>query len=343
MSRKDYVGLRSLRGIGAILIFYHHFGFNGMVTQSFGDFAVSLFFMLSGLVLAMSYHGQDTSCTLPVVGRFLRKRVIKIYPVYLLSLAVAMKVRGYNPAALPLDVLLLQSWVPVESIYFSGNSVSWFVSTLFFAYLLFLPLRRGLERTPGKFMAFFTVGLVIYFMIAATVPERMLTGIVYIFPVMELPTFILGMLIWHFMNAWRNVETMDKMKVTIVQFAVILIAVGFIYCYRFVDPRWSLASYWWLPNIVILPTLLLSEDHDTPVNRLLRLKPLRVMGDISFVFYLFHTLVIAVYRRVLTHVGVDVPILPSSLLCLVITFIVAYLLHYYLELPLARFLKKRIG
>lgn len=342
MNRKDYTGLRSLRGIGAILIFYHHFGFEGPVTRSFGDFGVSLFFMLSGLVLAMSCQDAVIECNGRQIGLFLRKRVIKIYPVYLLSLMAAIKVRGCNLEFLPFDLLLLQSWIPVEAIYFSGNSVSWFVSSLFFSYLLFLPLKKMMDGRPGRFMGLFMVGIAIYFIIAATVPERFVTGIIYIFPVMELPVFILGMLVWYFMRNYLPKERCSDAKMTLIQLVVILLAVGFILCYCFVDPRWSLSSYWWIPDIIILAVLLASEDHQTPVNSILRSRALRVTGDISFVFYLFHTVVISIYRRFIAYTGFDIPLFPSSLLCLAVTFMVACLLHYYLELPLARFLKRKL-
>lgn len=42
----NLVGLQALRGICAILILIHHFGFQNTATDAFGDISVSIFFIL---------------------------------------------------------------------------------------------------------------------------------------------------------------------------------------------------------------------------------------------------------------------------------------------------------
>lgn len=340
--RKDYIGLRSLRGIGAILIFYHHFGFDSAVTDSFGDFAVSLFFMLSGLVLSMTYSGNELECSPRVVGRFLKKRIVKLYPVYFLSLIIAVFVRGCDYVALPIDLLLLQSWIPLPRFYFSGNSVSWFVSSLFFSYLMFIPLQRALTIRQDTFIKFFGLGTVLYIVIAVFIPEYLSKGIIYINPIMELPAFVIGMLIWHFWGKSNRLEAYSERNILFLQVAAIVLSVIFIYLFRFVDPRWTLASFWWLPNTFLLAVLLLSEGRATPINHLLYLRVFRFIGNISFTFYLFHTIIIDIYKRVIIHTNIDIPLFPLSLLCLTLTLSIAYILHYYVELPIASKLKKFI-
>lgn len=339
--KKDYVSLRSIRGIGAILIFYHHFGFDNPVTASFGDFAVSLFFMLSGLVLSMSYSGSPSDRHFPKIRSFMKKRILKIYPVYFISLAAAILVKGCYLPALPLDLLLLQSWIPETRFYFSGNSVSWFVSTLFFAYLLFLPLHKALSKRPGLFLRLFGLGLVIYFFIAAAVPEPHVKGIVYINPVMELPTFVIGMLIWHVFGCRDTKVRMSCKKALLIQVASIILAVTFIYVFRYVNPRYSLSSFWWLPNFILLAVALTTEDQSSPINKLLRLKVFRLIGDISLTFYLFHTIIITIYLRFLNKAAIHIDSLPSSLICLLITLAVSFLLHRYVEIPLSRMLNRQ--
>lgn len=339
---KEYVGLRSIRGIGAILIFYHHFGFDSAVTDSFGDFAVSLFFMLSGLVLSMTYSGDKLGCDKSAIWRFMKKRIFKIYPVYFISLIAAVLVMGCDYSALPLDLTLLQSWIPEARFYFSGNSVSWFVSSLFFSYIMFIPLQRALTFRQKTFTRFFGLVIVLYFVIAVFIPEHLVKGIIYINPVMELPTFVTGMLIWHYFGSSKRLEAFAEKNVIFLQTSALIISVMFIFLFRYVDPRWTLASFWWFPNAFLLAVLLLSEGRSTPINHVLSLRIFRFIGDISFTFYLFHTIVIAVYKRVLTHTAIDIPLFPSSLICLALALAIACILHYYVELPLAGKLKKYI-
>lgn len=339
---KDYIGLRSIRGIGAILIFYHHFGFDSAVTDSFGDFAVSLFFMLSGLVLSMTYSGDKLECDPRAIGKFMKKRIFKIYPVYFLSLLVAVFVKGCDYLALPLDLLLLQSWIPQARFYFSGNSVSWFVSSLFFSYLMFIPLQRTLTIWHNTFIKVFGLGTVLYFIMVAFIPEYLVKGIIYINPVMELPAFVIGMLVWHFYGRSNRYKAYSDKNILCMQAVAIILSVMFIYLFRYVNPRWTLASFWWFPNAFLLAVLLLSEGRSTPINQVLSLRIFRFIGDISFTFYLFHTIVIAIYSRAIIHMAIDIPLFPSSLLCLALTLVIAYVLHYYVELPIAGRLKKFI-
>lgn len=337
---KEYIGLRSIRGIGAILIFYHHFGFDSAVTDSFGDFAVSLFFMLSGLVLSMTYNGYELECDPQTIGIFMKKRIFKIYPVYFLSLLAAIFVMGCYYLALPFDLLLLQSWIPQAKFFFSGNSVSWFVSSLFFSYLMFIPLQRALSMRHNAFIKLFGLGIVIYIVIAAFIPEHLVKGIIYINPVMELPAFVIGMLIWHFFGRSSRLDANSDKNILCLQVAAIILSIIFIYLFRYVNPRWTLASFWWLPNAFLLTILLLSEGKSTPINHVLSLRIFRFIGNISFTFYLFHTIVIAIYRQVITRTAIDIPFFPSSLVCLTLTLAIAYILHYYVELPIARKLKE---
>lgn len=337
--QKDYVGLRSIRGIGAVLIFYHHFGFKSAVTDAFGDFGVALFFMLSGLVLSITYADRAQACNIRSVGMFMRKRLFKIYPVYVLSLVAAILIYGCDFHTFPLDVLLLQSWVPVERVYFSGNAVSWFVSSLFFAYFVFLPLQKVLTTKPRTFLKFFSVGIIGYIIIAATVPSAFVTGIIYINPVMQLPAFVLGMMIWHFLGHRNLLKRCAEKVVLLLQSASVVLVLIFMYMYRYIDPRLSLASYWWLPNFLLLAVLLISEGYPTAINRFLRLKALRFVGNVSFTFYLFHALIINLYHRALSCLGLTLDLFPSSVICLAVTIAIAYLLHRYIELPAARLLK----
>lgn len=337
-----YTGLNALRGIAALLIFYHHFDYNNDVTQAFGDFAVSLFFMLSGLVLSISYSSRPVSISPLATVVFLKKRLLKIYPVYLLSLIIALIVFGFNYRALPLDILLLQSWVPLPSYYFSGNAVSWFLSTLIFLYITFLPLSELLRKHARSFILLFTTLITIYLPAISLIPDSLVTGIIYIFPVMELPTFILGILAWHLFTR-IDILRISNLTASLLQIVSILATIIFIHTYPYVDQRYSLVSFWWIPNFLILSIMLLSESHDTILNKLFRSKALQTLGNISFVFYLFHTIIITLYRFALEHFSIGLSQFISSLICLAITIVVVLFIHRYMEIPIARALKSHIG
>ena len=102
-----------------------------------GDCGVAFFLMLSGFVLSLRYGGKLREGSFHY-GRFLKRRFLKLYPLHLLCLVFFLAVaRPRLDLSVLLNALLLQSWVPRPDYYFSCNSVSWFLSSLFFCYLLF--------------------------------------------------------------------------------------------------------------------------------------------------------------------------------------------------------------
>jgi len=91
--------LDGIRGVAALFVLARHwdsmlgFGFR------FGHLAVDLFFMLSGFVIAHAYDGKLRAGAMSS-GAFMALRFARLYPVYLLSLIVAMAVVfGLPPAA----------------------------------------------------------------------------------------------------------------------------------------------------------------------------------------------------------------------------------------------------
>jgi len=107
--------------------------------------AVDIFMVLSGFVLACSYDAEfRVPFGLRDVGRFLWRRLARIYPIYLLSSLVCLllvmtgiDVWGSPAVSLPMlltNLAMVQSW---GGPYDGLNAVSWSVSTEWFANLLF--------------------------------------------------------------------------------------------------------------------------------------------------------------------------------------------------------------
>ncbi|WP_317930501.1 acyltransferase [Halioxenophilus sp. WMMB6] len=86
---KRYAYLDGIRGVAAIFILLRHtVGYWGFeVYRSY--LAVDLFFILSGFVIAESYAGRLARRDI-TIGQFVKLRLIRVYPVYLASLCIAM-------------------------------------------------------------------------------------------------------------------------------------------------------------------------------------------------------------------------------------------------------------
>jgi peptidoglycan/LPS O-acetylase OafA/YrhL len=87
--RPRFEAMDLLRGIAALLVMEWHFPFLGGGDPHFGRayLSVDLFFILSGFVVAQAYHGWLTDGG--TAGRFLRVRLIRLYPMYLIAALVS--------------------------------------------------------------------------------------------------------------------------------------------------------------------------------------------------------------------------------------------------------------
>jgi peptidoglycan/LPS O-acetylase OafA/YrhL len=91
-----FITLDALRGVAALMVVFYHAGrmFNAWPPR-FGYLAVDLFFILSGFVLAFSYDRRlEAGMTL---AEFLRRRAIRLYPLYLLGLILGISVATLSP------------------------------------------------------------------------------------------------------------------------------------------------------------------------------------------------------------------------------------------------------
>jgi len=88
--RPRFFALDLMRGIAAFSVVCLHIkdGLNGLPYPASGMLAVDLFFLLSGFVIAAAYEENLRSGL--GTWRFLRIRLIRLYPLYLLGLAIGL-------------------------------------------------------------------------------------------------------------------------------------------------------------------------------------------------------------------------------------------------------------
>ena len=152
--------LTSLRFFAAIWVVHYHYlsieaatGPLAYVEQlrRWGYLGVSLFFVLSGFILAWNYAG-DRHPEGWSLRRFWAARFARVYPVYLLGLLMTVPIvsaldldRGYVVRSLAANVFAVQSLIP--SYFMSWNTPGWSISTEACFYLLFpIFLALGLPR-----------------------------------------------------------------------------------------------------------------------------------------------------------------------------------------------------
>lgn len=218
-----------------------------------GDVGVVFFLMLSGFVMTYGYGARVLEEGFNR-QRYLKRRVARVWPLHLVCLLAALTLlpvtlNADTVAALGLNIVLLQSWVPLRDFFFSGNSVSWCLCDLMFFYILFPWLRRLFHRLKGRLIAVLTAAAAaLYVAVAVIVPADFRLGVVYVNPLMRLPDFLIGMgLCMLLLHHRQRLPRMSESAATAAQAGVWLLLGLFIALWPFVPPTVQYASLWWIP------------------------------------------------------------------------------------------------
>ncbi|MCJ2015742.1 acyltransferase family protein [Methylobacterium sp. J-076] len=283
-----------------------------------GYSGVTFFFLLSGFILAYNYRDADLASPGPR-RLFYRARVARVYPVYLLALAVHVPwfLAWVMKQPMPLKALMasggvlaplgVHAWVPGAAC--SLDCPSWSISVELFFYALFPILLPLVLRNPSR-VALATLAFWVATLALATLlwqaygggaslisPEPggmlpvLLAEFVKYFPVLHLPEFIAGLLLY---VAWQNARLPGPALIALsVGFGALIVAGA-----RYVpEPilHNGLTMLAWAPLILACAAMR---------RGLLCARPLVFLGKISFALYLLHIPVFAMLNtadRVVLH------------------------------------------
>lgn len=343
--------LQFLRFLAFMNIFLHHseeWNFLGYPVQHAGAFAVSFFFMLSGLVTGWSAFGKNTPLTFSNVCVAWWKRARKIYPLYVLTILLALLPSGFPELVAERDwlelrtmgkqlganLLMLQSW---PSFYFGNsgytfNGEIWFLSSLSFLWLFNVLgewILQKIEKSRGRYVILGTVfcGLMVATVCYCRMTQNLdMTYWHYVFPPARLGEYlggmVLGFSIRSFLLRW------DKRRQWRAVFTVLEVAALAFW-------GWSLrraGNYWmnhivaWLiPNTFLLAVFTFGGGW---ISEIFRTKPLVHLGDISFECYMLHQMIII--RYISYHFMESWGMLDqvvASCFCLTLSILGAHLLH----------------
>ena len=299
--------LQSLRFVFVMLIFLSHFGYKEITPlDAGGDCGVAFFFLLSGYLLSIGYGKRISDGTFHFAA-YMKRRIMKFYPLHLLCL-VGILVISHSAIDLRvvLNVLLLQSWVPDSFYYFSCNSVSWFLSSLMFSYLVFPWVYRHQSR---GLTACVLAGYVAVYLLT---PYDKVNAILYVHPMVRFVDFYLGMQLARWQVKIGKAEWAEWVEWVMVPLLLIAIVV-----YPGVDEKWRNAPLYWM---VLLPFILVFAQQRGIISRLLKSRVMLWLGSVSMPFFLTHHVLIGILTRRL-------PDMPAGLMlaaCLLIILVISW-------------------
>jgi peptidoglycan/LPS O-acetylase OafA/YrhL len=355
--------LTSLRFFAASHVFCFHLLAFKIVTgrslfynvASIGYVGVSLFFVLSGFILVYTYAGRDVKA-----AEFWRARFARIYPAYVFSLLVTLpwflhavfhtnwQVVPWPVAHLKLAMLLqiavLHAWVPPAALMW--NAVSWSLSVEAFFYLLFPNLLKYFARVSCAWLI--VLGVLCWFAtLAITGTYTILNpdglsqinsdsfntfwlSVVKFNPLVRLPEFLVGIMCgFHFLQARAN----PKLALPLVCSGLLGFAVVVYFSDRVPYPM--LHTSLLAPAFAIMIYGLALQPN---LPAILTLRPMVLLGDASYSFYLLHSFLLW-----LCFFGLNLGFrqwgIGGVLLCFAIICGLSILIYLFLEQPMRRKLR----
>ena len=330
--------LQSLRFVFVMMIVMSHFAYKGYPSfEAGGDCGVAFFFVLSGFVLSLGYGRQldngisgftasgGYAAGAPGTfhyGTFMRRRLLKIFPLHLLCLVlflVLFHAKETIDGRLVLNVLLLQSWIPDDNYYFSYNGVSWFLSCLLFLYAVF-PLAY---RKAGRLML--AIVLLLCLVAYVLVPYDRVNSILYVNPLMRFVDFFLGIML-----SKVYLKLKDRPATFVwAEVGLTLLLVLLLMAYPYADEKLRNAPLYWL---VLLPLVVVFACQRGPVSRLLLCRPLQWLGALSMPIFLIHPIVF----RSLFHFFPAVPYMLMLTVSLVVIVALSWTVDRFFLRPVER-------
>lgn len=349
MKARKISSLTSLRFFAAALIVVFHtqreFGYFGLAAHFSLPQAVSLFFVLSGYILAHTHNAIESKSELAL---FYVKRIAKIWPLHLVGACVAFWLIRYDGGpimglSITLNALLLHAWSVNQDTYFSLNGVSWSLSVEAFFYAIFPFLIWRIRTTWFIKMigTFLLTGIVLIVFKHAGLEWIFWSG--YVLPLTRLSEFMMGIAAYQVSHKFASilrdcaVSTFYEAGAVIITFVVMWIT-GLKSVSAPPESQITPFVVWFvncgacLPFAAIITIFALERGI---LSRALRFAPIVYLGEISFALYVVHELV---FRFMEQHANFTREIHPSlvGMMYWALTLLCAAVAHHFIETPVQR-------
>ncbi len=339
---RSFGSLDGLRCVSILAVLWHHtrpnFAFPPAVHNGF--LGVDLFFVISGFLIAsLLLRERDTSGQISLL-RFYARRSLRIFPPYygllaalslVLLLGPPTKLRAPFFEELPFYLSYTSNWIPTHTLL----GISWSLAAEEQFYLLWPPVLRLLRRHALTLLAgFVALNQLVNFRVGGDFVARAL-GLEYADLAMLQATFTpicIGVALAHGLHAQQSharIAALAGWSAAPLVFAALLFALCNVPGDIAGAPRLAIQ----LAMGALVASCVLREEH--ALARILRWRPFRHVGAISYGIYLYHLLVLVPVDAALARLP-GAPGLSRFLLCSLAAVGVADLSYRLWERPFLR-------
>jgi len=338
--------LDGVRALAILLVLVYHWfpegqGINIMPN---GPIGVTLFFVLSGYLISNILMEQQT------LGDFVRsfknfvaRRALRIFPIYFLLLALLLVLKRFS-VVLNTDfyehsgyywAYLVNYWIELHGNWSDALSPYWSLSVEEQFYLLWPFCMLLLSPRFRPYFLWFTVVFGIVFRYFSV---HVYGGLgVSMFSCMD--TFAWGALLAHYLRAGRGAELSLWIKRLIIPVVFCFLML----CLKHSDADLVKQLFFRTFTSLVSVALLFYAMQASSFSKLLAVRPLRLIGQMSYGLYLYHMVVPDLFFQLMARFGFDVPSLPYNLLPMGVLGLSAYLSYRLIELPIQAFKRYFVG
>ena len=337
--------LRGLSALSILIWHYQHFFYEGTQRPAdwdpsiqplwrllrpgyiYGEFAVQIFWCISGLILAHTYINQKKTG----LAKFSLARFSRLYPLHLLTLLVVVVIQfvsfdkfdtyqiyGLNdPYHFFTNLFFIQAWGKFGD-GFSFNTPTWSVSVEIVVYFIFFALLAVLRRGRIAVSIALLIGMWLLINKHPTINED-------IFFFQCLMYFLAGVSIYFAVSFSKPIT-----KIATLTALVPIIS-------------YSITAFRSRYAFIALLLICLAAFLDTfPITN--RLRNLRIVGELTYSVFLWHVPLQMIILMIMVQFDISKSIAQSPLFLLfflVLTYSVGYVSYRWIEQPARKFLNNR--
>lgn len=351
--------LTGIRIFAALAVYGSHIGVPAEAPDLIGSFltsgycGVTIFFVLSGFVLALNYFDGFRHPSVRGTYNYFVARFARIYPLYILVIfffVVRQHTLGYSVDGWWRSALALQAWDPNLDHAYAFDPPAWSLSVEFFLYACFpllVPLIARLRRPrtvllAGAGVAIGMAALAAWFVFSGrgeliwTDPGSAHRWL-YRTPLTRLGDFALGILAARLYLQTRGRESVGRLGLPLVLGSAALV-IGLMCWEDLVFTPWSWDLAFGVPAAVFIFGLAVA-----PLSwpaRFLSLPFIVLLGEASYAFYLVHDPAIGFLGAGTWDAGMSGSKALYEALCLAAIIALAVGLHITVERPARTYLRR---
>lgn len=352
-----FPNLDGLRFFAFLIVFISHavlFILNGKLYFAQGDIGVSFFFVLSGfLITSILYFEKKTKNKINITN-FYARRILRIWPVYIIVLIASIILASLNLENLPYSVGFKADYLPwyfglISNFYlikFGGISVVlailWSISAEEQFYLIwpliisfvkekFIPLLLTIIIIAATIFRFINADNynVVYYSTFSVVSDLAIGALV-------------GFLIFKKPELKNKITSFFNRKNVIILY-IIFIGILYIKMFPFKVLTGSLNSIYiaLLPVIfsILFMLIILEQNYsESSLFKANKIKSITYLGQISYGLYAYHAIAIAIIFSSFSNINIKNKII-ITIFSFILTIIMSHISYKYIEKKILYFKK----